>query len=178
MTTSYLVPCDCGEETVVQPRQAGQEVRCACGKSLSVPTMLEMAKLQRSEAPPDPHGRSTAWGWRQSVVLLGVAVAVLTVIIGIHVGPSRPTPPRQAPVDTVREFNQNLTPMWAWRQWRYFRASGLNRQEPVSTEQYAEDSLRWWLQVGAVVAIGLVGLCLIIVPLLVKQRPPGQPSGE
>jgi hypothetical protein len=43
----YLLPCDCGEKTVVATAQAGDLVRCtACNAVLNVPTLRELRQLE------------------------------------------------------------------------------------------------------------------------------------
>ena len=46
--TTYLLPCSCGREISIEPQQAGETVRCECGRTCSVPTMREVRSL-----PPD-----------------------------------------------------------------------------------------------------------------------------
>ncbi len=91
----YLLPCSCGAKIAVEPRQAGQTVHCACGKSLTVPTMLEMAKLERAEAAEDrAQGKNPpAWGVPQILIVLGIVgllVAGAFAAIAVHLRP----PPR------------------------------------------------------------------------------------
>jgi hypothetical protein len=71
----YLLPCVCGQEIPVEATQAGQQVRCQCGVELEVPTLLNLTRL-KSAAPPAAAPRRTrsAWGHRQRVMLVGLAI--------------------------------------------------------------------------------------------------------
>ena len=55
VVSKYLLPCSCGRSVTVEASQAGRQVHCDCGISLEVPTMLELARLERAKeaaAPP------------------------------------------------------------------------------------------------------------------------------
>ena len=93
MTARYLLPCACGQKVVVEPRQAGGQVRCTCGRSLEVPTMLKMAKLQRAEPWPETQRPTSRWGWHQSIILLGIAILLGTIVASVHLARSRPGRP-------------------------------------------------------------------------------------
>ncbi len=79
-----LLSCECGREHVVSRSQAGQELKCDCGKIVAVPTLRGLAELplapaNTSDAPltaTSGASRSTssgAWqGWR------GPAMAIAT----------------------------------------------------------------------------------------------------
>jgi hypothetical protein len=45
----YSLTCECGQSQPVEPRQAGQSLICACGKTLQVPTMLQIKRLPEWE---------------------------------------------------------------------------------------------------------------------------------
>ena len=75
MEGRYLLPCSCGQEIPVEPRQAGQEIRCDCGASLEVPTMLGMAALEKAPSEPSHTPPSAPWGIRQGIVLLGTVTS-------------------------------------------------------------------------------------------------------
>ena len=52
MQTRYLLPCSCGQKIAIEPRQAGQSIRCPCGNSVEAPTMLKMTALEPAEPEP------------------------------------------------------------------------------------------------------------------------------
>ena len=45
----YLLPCSCGQLISIDTIQAGQEVRCSCGKAQLVPTLREIRQLPEAE---------------------------------------------------------------------------------------------------------------------------------
>lgn len=46
---SYLLPCACGRDLVIQPRQAGEMIRCECGRECAVPRLNEIRRLRSVE---------------------------------------------------------------------------------------------------------------------------------
>jgi len=42
----YLLPCSCGQKVRIAPSQAGGQALCACGKSLSIPTLRGIRALE------------------------------------------------------------------------------------------------------------------------------------
>ena len=52
VSTKYLLPCSCGKSVPVETSQAGQEVVCECGLTLTVPSMLKIKKLQQADEIP------------------------------------------------------------------------------------------------------------------------------
>ncbi len=57
MSNRYTLECACGAKTGVSPGQAGQELACQCGRTLSVPLLRELRQL-----PPftEPTGAARA----------------------------------------------------------------------------------------------------------------------
>jgi hypothetical protein len=60
MTQHFLLPCSCGQKVRVGNAQAGGQVICACGKSVSVPTLRGLRQLE--PAPVEVIGK-TALQW-------------------------------------------------------------------------------------------------------------------
>jgi hypothetical protein len=84
MTEAFLLPCACGQKVRVGKAQAGQAIRCACGKSLSVPTLRGMRELE--SAPPDENlaksRKVAAWSpWHGAAFSGGLAVAAVSVLL-------------------------------------------------------------------------------------------------
>lgn len=50
MSRHYLLPCSCGKSVSIEVSQAGQEVKCVCGETLSVPSLLQIKKLPEDTA--------------------------------------------------------------------------------------------------------------------------------
>ncbi len=45
MSQKYLLPCSCGKTVPIEPSQAGGNVRCECGQTLKIPSLLQIKKL-------------------------------------------------------------------------------------------------------------------------------------
>jgi hypothetical protein len=82
----YLLPCSCGRNVIVQPRNAGETVRCECGRETTAPTMREIRRLQPAEAiaaRDATPGEKTPWGKSQRLLLVGTVVIVLAAILAM-----------------------------------------------------------------------------------------------
>ena len=55
-----LLSCECGKTHRVSRSQAGQEIKCDCGKILSVPTLRGLANLPLAESSPQTPGESSS----------------------------------------------------------------------------------------------------------------------
>jgi hypothetical protein len=81
MTQHYLLPCSCGQKVRVANAQAGGQVACGCGKSLSVPTLRGLRELE--VAPQEIEGRSRP-GWSPlhgALFASGLLVATVGLIV-------------------------------------------------------------------------------------------------
>lgn len=54
-----LLSCECGKTHRVSRSQAGQEIKCDCGKILSVPTLRGLSDLPLAEADPQKSEESS-----------------------------------------------------------------------------------------------------------------------
>ncbi|OHB72857.1 MAG: hypothetical protein A2V70_04385 [Planctomycetes bacterium RBG_13_63_9] len=180
MAIRYLLPCSCGAKTSIEPRQAGETIRCACGRSLLVPTMLQMSGLQQVEPDPTSRPLPTSWGIRQSIVLLGVAITLGALPLAAYQFAIRPTPPEEAASpEEIHRISQSLTPLQSWNMWLGVRAQGLDRRQHRDAKAYEEASLRWWLGTGVVLVLAVVGCGLTVTPLLLartRRKGPDQPE--
>lgn len=179
MKTSYLLPCSCGRKVPVEPRQAGQVVRCSCGASLEVPTLLEMAALEAAEPDPGTRRPPRPWGVRQALALLGAVIFLGTLVLVVFLLRAQPHPPfpDKAEMDpgAVHREARQLTPLQSRRIWQSLRARGpdgrMPQEEHYRTDKlgrYHEDLLRWRLSMGVVLTIAVAGLALVVIPLLRK----------
>ena len=79
---TYLLPCTCSARIEIGPGQAGGTVTCAaCGATLAVPRLGELARLQ--PAAPRQATVARAWTAAHACLLGGAAVAALA---GLHFG--------------------------------------------------------------------------------------------
>jgi hypothetical protein len=78
---SYLLPCDCGRNIAISPRQAGETVRCDCGQTRIAPNLGEIRRLrpaEKSQAPTVSRAGSS-WGAPERLLLLGIVLVVIAV---------------------------------------------------------------------------------------------------
>lgn len=175
MPTSYLLPCSCGQKVPVESRQAGEVVECGCGRSLEVPTLLQMATLERTEPELEPRRSAKAWGARQSLSLLGAVVFVGALGAAGFLLSDRPPSPdpewAKKPPELIRRQIKALTPLESRGFWQFLKVRGPDGHTPLEQARYEdilgryhEARLRWWLSLGVVLTVGVVGLGLIVVP--------------
>jgi fatty acid desaturase len=97
----YLLPCSCGEQSVVSTAQAGETIRCTCGAELHVPTMRglqELEPLERGTAT----ARASNWDDQHRVAFL-LALGALTCLgVAIYLWTLLPVPVMQPTSD---DFN-------------------------------------------------------------------------
>jgi hypothetical protein len=98
----YLLPCSCGEQSVVSTAQAGGTIRCACGAELQVPTMRGLRELEPLEPHSAAAGRAVTWDDQHRVAFL-LALGALTCLgVAIYLWTLLPAPVVQLTSD---EFN-------------------------------------------------------------------------
>jgi hypothetical protein len=166
VSVKYLLPCRCGQQIAVEPRQAGETAVCSCGQSLPIPTMLEMSALEL--APPEvslPSQR--AWGWCQRIMLLGGTLLIVAIVGGALLRWNRPVAPTDVIVpEEFRQSASHLTPVQTWHYWGLMK-QGMDRR----TDQiFAAALTRYhvWQSTAAVMA--LAGIVLIGLGVAMKKR--------
>jgi hypothetical protein len=157
----YLLPCACGRQIVVEPRQAGQMIPCACGASLQAPTLLDMTALEPAPMISVSPSPPATWGLKSRLRLLG-AVLLLLAIGGaawLYVG--RPIV-RVIDPEQLQQSARGFSPLQTWTYWEKMK-EGLDRR---TDQAYAAALLRFraWEVVVGVVA--LVGIGLIVVGMV------------
>ena len=172
MSSQYLLPCPCGQKLAVEPRQAGETIRCGCGESLDVPTMLEIKALE----PLDPNrdtARSTsaAWSVRKSMALLGLVICVLAMVLAAGIFRTRPEPPPGPPEPAfIRTRAEALTPIDTLRVWQTLRVNGLDPRRPPEDTLHDEALFRYHVYMGVVGLLGVLGIVLCLTATLTGHR--------
>ena len=156
MTVQYLLPCRCGQQTVVEPRQAGETITCSCGASLQIPTLLGMADLEPAPQPSTPKPSKTGWGLKHRLRLLGIVLTLAAVAGGGWLYMHPPTSRFHAiDPEQIRQNYKTFTPSVTWDGWKYMQ-KGLDRR---IDQDYAAAVLRfraWQVVVGAAALCGIV----------------------
>lgn len=170
MTTTYLLPCSCGEKNLVNQRQAGEMVECRCGARLEVPTMRGLAQLDRAEGS-DQGERVSAWGIPQGLAFLGVVIVAAGLLFsGYHYM----TRPRFDPARSVEEL-QNASPADTWRFWEVYR-EGIPGGLPTATAMRRQQLQAKWRWIWAGGGIAAVGLFVVVSSFLIT--PPPRSAGQ
>jgi len=157
VTVKYLLPCACGQKVLVEPRQAGESIVCACGSPLDVPTLLGITALERVEEEPEPQASPGQWGKRQRLLLLGTVVFALAVAGWIWLLMHQPKSPFSVDPEQIRQSAQTLRVWQSWEAWQWMK-TGLDRR---TDQQYAAAVARFHIWLGVVVALTLTGVALI-----------------
>ncbi len=160
MSSKYLLPCRCGQQIAIEPRQAGETVVCRCGATLPTPRMLEIMALEPVPAESDPPPSGVGWGWRQRTKLLGVILLSATIIAGVMLLLSRPVSRFEglSPEEVQRNAHK-LTPSQTWDQWQFYKR-GLDRRTDTVYARKMK-SYRVWLAATGVLALAGVGLIAV-----------------
>ena len=84
----YLLPCPaCNSQLPVETGQAGQTIRCSCGKSLEVPSIRGLRAL---EQVADERPATAAWTKRKGLAFLGGAMSSGALVAAAAVLALRP----------------------------------------------------------------------------------------
>jgi hypothetical protein len=161
VSAKYLLPCRCGQNVVVEPRQAGETTVCSCGQSLPIPTYLEMTALEPAPDEPVAPVPGSTWGWRQQMVLVGIVLLSAAVAVGILAYTSRPITPIEVfdlNKSQVEENAKNLSPVKTWLFWNNMKQVGLIRH---TNPKYEAAMVVFRVEQTVAVALALAGLALI-----------------
>ena len=167
MTVKYLLPCVCGQEVLIEPKQAGESAVCACGLPLAVPTLLQIMALERVEEEVGPRPSHWKWGKCQRLLLVGISVFVGAVAIGIWLLMHQPKSPFDAvDPEQIRQSAQNLRVWQSWEAWQSMK-TGLDRR---IDQQYADAVAQFRVLLGVVVALALTGVGLVTLGIMGSRK--------
>ena len=172
MSSQYLLPCPCGRKTTVEPRQAGETIRCRCGEPLDVPTLMEIKALEPLEPGRDTtRSTSPAWSVRNSMALLGLVIVVMALVVAARLLQTRPKPPPGPPEPAyIHSRAEALTPLQTLQFWHSLRISGLDPQRPPEDTLYDEARFRYHVYLGVVALLALLGVVLSVTTMLTGRR--------
>ncbi len=156
---TYLLPCSCGREIPIEPRQAGGTVRCECGQTCTVPTMRAVQSLRPASASSTtPTGTKPAWGNPQRFLVAGLVVCLLAVIAAAILYRQFPTKFAGFPSpEEVRQHIKGLSPVATIQ---YFNARiqpGIEIPEPPEYQ-----SKRNMVYVGMAISAGVAAIGLFL----------------
>jgi hypothetical protein len=172
MSAQYLLSCSCGEKLRVVAAQAGEQIVCHCGKTVSVPTLRELRKLE--PAPPEPGTQRTAAGWNawNGLIFSGGALLCLAAVAGMlytgvtifQIEASGVTEDATAVINEIEALQiDELTPEASLTAFDGLRAEGLgHKHEPywITYRRMAEEQRTLLIASGICLAAGIAAMVL------------------
>lgn len=161
MSAKYLLPCSCGLEVAIEPSQAGGKAQCACGKQLDVPTMREIAALERIDTGGEAKTSRPAWSLRHGLILLGSVLIVCGLAPSLYLYVTRPRP---------LDFDQ-LTIAQVWHFWEDLRL-GVDRP-PFPDQQYYALKTQWlYITLSGLAVVWVGGLACMLAAMMIGKAAP------
>ena len=137
---------------------------CTCGATLEVPTVLQMAHLKQVPTEPAATVPSAPWGLRQSMVLLGVLIALLGIGLTVGLFLTRPQLPD---ADEVRRRVNSYSAVESWQYYREdLRIFGPDRPSKKHDEAFAKAVFRRRVWMGVTLTLTTAGVVLAILASL------------
>ena len=157
---TYLLPCSCGRGIAVEPRQAGETVRCECGQALTVPTMREVQNLRPGPiADAMPAAREGAWGKPQRFIATGLVVVLLAAIAAAILYNQFPThfAGMRSP-EAERQFVKRLSTRQTKEYFHRWILPGINVYEQSEVQGKRSEV---YIGMGILAGVGAIGLILV-----------------
>lgn len=166
MSQQFLLPCECGNQLVVTPAQAGRRIDCDCGRVVAVPTLGGLRQLAPVKESTPEARRPVAWNaWRGMLFVGGVLLAILGLVIGGYAS----NIVRQIDVARVAEYVEGqeladideiekMSPAATYELWKNIKNLELGRPgyAPQLRAQAAVNRYFTWAAVGfGIAALGL-----------------------
>jgi len=152
----YFFVGPCGRKTAIQPSQAGQVLKCACGAEHTLPTMLEIARLEPAATVAEVVPRH-AWALRERLLFLGAVTFLMGLAMAGAIGWTWPPVPSPATPDRIRSQIDSLTVVQTLHVWADLLRGleGRPRREERFYQEEAAWARRWLYVAGAIVLAGL-----------------------
>lgn len=172
----YLLPCgQCGVRHVIDSRQAGQQVVCACGAALEVPSLRGIRELQPAEATPAARptrkwsaDKGLVFGLGMFAVIAGLLVLSYGLLMWLRLDTSVPAPEDLSAVNAELERKTPAELLSLWDE--EIRKKGLG---PYRVPGYviARDLAPTFLIVSVVGAVLAAGGLVAVVSTVVTRKP-------
>jgi hypothetical protein len=181
--TKYLLPCACGRKLPVEVAQAGEIVRCACGQSVTVPSLRRLRELEPANPQAAPTGAVAAESSRESfrIALLKVAFAAsFVLLVGCTAAAVALWAVRMS-VQNVQSMDSNLAAGEAqidqmpvdetFNLWRMLTTDGLvaSNPEEFALSYYKAQVLARYLTMAAIAAVVCLVLCCVFGALATRR---------
>jgi hypothetical protein len=178
MAKTYQLPCACGELHPVEAAQAGETLTCQCGRSVEVPSLLGLKKLQPlaetgKRAAGRPAGR---WTLGQGLLFAaGIVVCLCAVGLSAYWMDVR-SKLLQVPVmedDSLPiqlERISKLTPEQSWQVWADIRDQSLGVRLPPPHVLARKAAAGMRLQIQVALGVALLGAAMSLLPVILRRR--------
>lgn len=157
MSPQYLLECPCGESVKVEPRQAGDRVRCDCGVDLEVPSLTHLRRLLRADdAPPAAGG---TWGLREGLLAVALISVVALAAVGGYLWLTEPPSWTERSDISVETW----TPRAAWEYWcLIYRPLTTGRAEDIASVNPAIERQIELYRLGRWTCLALAGVAAVV----------------
>jgi len=183
----YLLPCECGATTPIEPTQAGQTITCRCGATLDAPTMREIRGLEPAAADSTAAGSTRRWSAGRGaafavgllVFLVAGGVAGVFFWEALQIDPTPPTEERFKQLTDRHLGLEGTESAWqsapldtTWLIWTHLRRD-LPAERPEMKYEQNRKLRRSWLNWGGLAAgIAIVGAALALMAVRRGRRTP------
>jgi hypothetical protein len=171
----YFLSCTCGQKVRVETAQAGGQVACACGRSLTVPTLRGLRALE--EAPLDAVARQRAAGRRWSPLqggLFSVGLLVMVISLGVLAFNAwqylQATDHTRDPSSDINEIDSQvidtIPPADALDEFYRLRSEGLGQPAVmpwVQWQNFAAERRTLMIVAGIAAALGLLAIVVSLI---------------
>lgn len=165
--TTYLLPCSCGRDIRIEPRQAGETVLCECGETCAIPTMREVQRLRPAPAVGiSSTATKSAWENPQRLLVTGLVLLLLAAIAAVILYGQFPA--QFAGLPAPEAERQRVESMSILERMRYFHQRilpGIELREPPMFQSkrnmlnFAMTTLGGLAVIGVILAgIGIAGI--------------------
>ncbi len=176
----YLLPCSCGQSTAIEVSQAGQSVRCTCGKTLDVPTMRLIRQLPPAEeVPAKTRARDRRWSLRQRLFFSGGLALLMGGLLSaafFQIGRAG-LETEERPWDNLERAYQDIDAMnieQTWELWTNVRDDSIGPYNPPSFIRHRLWSARWFRAVAISLIVSGIGLVLTLSSFFARPQSPAR----
>ena len=163
MSQTFVVPCSCGASIPVQISQAGATVHCSCGKTVDVPKLRELRKLE-PVVEPDTKKRSS-WSQLQGSLFVGGMLAIMIASgSACYVWSFRQNFDTRKPDLSNVQFQYDISDIPLTRSWELWKEYGTRKidERPTPYHVLAREKVnalnRWLTFFGALGGAGAISL--------------------
>jgi hypothetical protein len=162
VTVAYLLPCSCGSEVCVESAQAGESVRCACGKEIEVPPLRAMTTLRSVGTATSDLESAVQGAWKRTRLLLLLAGALVVGGAIVRIAFLYAVLPAPPSLDRAK-------PAWTVVIWRELR-KGV--EGPLFRDQvnYHKSFSEWESRRTSAVIVALGGLIVLLPAVIIRRR--------